>query len=91
MPVEKPEQNKVNTRLQKEAIVKEIKKAVYGESGNANSLELVTLFDEELAAQPIDKTGLRDVLFKLKYLPDLQRKMQQEKLFRHQTIDAVLI
>ena len=76
MPVEKTEQNKVNTRLQKEAIIKEINKAVYGEDGDANNLEPVTIFDEELAAQPINKTGLRDVLFKLKYLPDLQRKMQ---------------
>lgn len=37
MPVEKLGQNKVNTRLQKQATIKDIKQAVYGEKPEGGS------------------------------------------------------
>lgn len=91
MPVEIPEQNKVNIRLQRQATVKEIKQAVYGEKGEADKNELETVFDEELAALPINKAGLRDAMFKLKYLPDLERKMNLEKVYKKPSTDVILI
>jgi len=67
MPVEKPEHNKMNARIQKDATLKEIKQAVYGDNGNESS----TIFDEELSALPMNKESLKLALFHLSYLPDL--------------------